>query len=607
MGHEHLALAAEFPAATGEQWGALVAKLLSKDGAPLDAAAAIAKLRTTTDDGITIEPLYVDHAPPAVPVAVRGGTPWEVRQVVPGNADPGLAEAELEKGATAIAVALHDHHRCDTDALDHLLSGVLLDLAPVHLQAGRRWQEAGRSLLDLLDRRGITSVDAAGSLGADPLGELLASGAADDLDAQLSALGEWATELAATRPHLRLLAVRGTVLHEAGGSDAQELGGAIAMGVAYLRLLVGRGVAPATAFATIELQLAATADQFSTIAKFRAARRLWARVAEVIGDSADAASTPVHAVTSEAMMTGYDPFTNSLRTTVACFAAGVGGADSVTVLPFDHLVQRPNPELGRRLARNTQSILALESNLARVGDPAAGSWYVETLTDQLAAAAWEWFQEIEAAGGFRTAVERGLVAQRLDDTWQRRARDLDTRRRPITGVSEFPDIGETPPMFRDDPPAAGLARHHLAERFEALRRRVDAHAASSSRPSVFLAMIGPPAASTARAGFAKNFFEVAGITTTAGPDTTDAAAIAAAFTASAAPVACICSSDAVYADHAEAVATALKGAGAQRTYLAGRPRDLADRLTAAGVDGLVYAGCDARATLAELIDSLGIA
>jgi methylmalonyl-CoA mutase len=302
------------------------------------------------------------------------------------------------------------------------------------------------------------------------------------------------------------------------------------------------------------------------------------------------------------MMTAYDPWVNALRSTIACFAAGIAGADAVTVLPHDHLRGDAATELGRRIARNTQSVLLMESHLAEVIDPAGGSWFVERYTDQLAEAAWAWLQEIEAAGGFEAAGD--LIARRLADTRTARQLDIDTRRAPLTGLSEFPNIDEPVP-----PPVAGgsddgpLAPHRWSEDLEALRRRVDGQ---PTRPAVFLATIGPAAVFTPRVTFAKNFFEVAGLATVNGPVTDDPAEIADAFTASGTTVACLCSSDPVYGEQGVAVAAALREAGATAVYVAGRPKAVLDQLAAAGADRTIQVGADVRATLTELLGLLEV-
>jgi methylmalonyl-CoA mutase len=326
------------------------------------------------------------------------------------------------------------------------------------------------------------------------------------------------------------------------------------------------------------------------------------------------------------MMTRYDPSVNTLRGTVACFAAGVAGADAVTVLPFDEFVGEAVSERGRRLARNTQSVLAMESHLASVVDPAGGSWYVERRTDEVAAAAWATFQEVERTGGFRAAVVAGVVDEALATTRAARQGDLDHRRRPITGVSEFPNIAEPPaPSWPNRPTAArgadGLAegvsgvhcgklpRWRWAEGFESLRQRVDAATGTGERPIVMLATLGRPAAFTARAMFAQNFFAVAGVGTRSGPISDNVVEVANAFTealGAGAGAVCICSSDAVYAEQGAALAKALTAAGASRVYLVGPPGDQLGELREAGVTHTIAAGDDARAALTDLVDHLGI-
>lgn len=282
---------------------------------------------------------------------------------------------------------------------------------------------------------------------------------------------------------------------------------------------------------------------------------------------------------------------------------GVGGADSVTVLPFDHALGLPDA-FARRIARNTSTILMEESHLARVIDPAGGSWYVERLTDELAAAAWSFFQEVERAGGQAAALRSGMVEERLAGTWAARSKDLARRKEPVTGVSEFPTLTERP-VEREPHPApstGGLPKVRRDEAFEALRARSDRHlAATGSRPKVFLAALGPASVHTARASFAANLFAAGGIEPVHEPVSVDATTAAGAFTAGGATIACLCSSDALYAEQADAVAGALASAGALQVLLAGRPGDYT------GVDGHVFAGCDVVAVLSSVLDCMGVA
>ncbi|MFF3742635.1 methylmalonyl-CoA mutase small subunit [Streptomyces kronopolitis] len=620
-----LPLAAAFPDADREQWQRLVEGVLRKSGVTeASGAAAEDALATGLQDGIRIRPLYTaeDGAAvpghPGFPPFVRAGRPegttvagWDVRQqhvhTDPRRANESIL-ADLENGVTSVWLTVGDGG-VPVSGLEQALQGVYLDLAAVVLDAGADFAPAAEELLRLYTASGAALGEASGALGADPLGLLARTGDGAKLRLQLESAARLAGRCAAEAPGLRALAVDALPYHEAGGSAAEELGTSLATGVAYLRQLTAAGLGIDDACRQLEFRYAATADQFLTIAKLRAARRLWARVAEVCGASPDAAAQRQHAVTSTVMMTRRDPWVNMLRTTVAGLSAGVGGAEAVTVLPFDAALGLPDA-FARRIARNTQSVLLEESHLSKVIDPAGGSWYVESLTDELARAAWAWFQEIEGAGGQAEALRSGIIAGRLADTWQRRTDDLARRREPITGVSEFPHLAE-PPVHREPAPApigGGLPRVRRDDAYERLRSRSDAHlAASGARPKVFLAALGPVAAHTARLSFAANLFQAGGIETVNEPAPVDAESVAEAFARSGARIACLCASDAVYGEQAAAVAAALKSAGAVRVLLAGKPGERREEFTAAGVDTFVFAGCDAVEVLSSALDVMEVA
>ncbi|WP_329390678.1 methylmalonyl-CoA mutase family protein [Streptomyces sp. NBC_01716] len=617
-----LSLAAEFPEPTHEQWQGLVEGVLRKTGRNVSGTDAEDALSTTIEDGLTTRPLYTaaddpgDGGLPGFAPFTRGGTPggavpsgWDVRQRHARTDAARTNEAVLEdlaNGTTSLWLAVGETG-VPVSALGDALDGVYLDLAPVALDAGDEFPGAAAELLRLYDERDVPRDEARGTLGADPLGRLARTG--DETPGLQDAAAELARLCHREYPGLRALVVDALPYHEAGGSAAQELGCSLAAGVAALRDLDAAGLSFEAACGQLEFRYAATADQFLTIAKLRAARRLWARVAEVGGAGPAGAAQRQHAVTSSVMMTRRDPWVNMLRTTVASLAAGVGGADAVTVLPFDHALGLPD-SFARRIARNTSTILIEESHLGRVIDPAGGSWYVERLTDDLAHAAWAWFQEIERAGGQRAALREGLVAERLATTWAARSEKLARRREPVTGVSEFPQLAEVP-VVRDTPPpapAGGLPTVHRDDAFEALRARSDAHlAATGARPRVLLAALGPAAAHTARVTFASNLFQSGGIEPVHDPVTVDATTAADALTAAGATIACLCSSDPLYAEQAEETAEALKSAGATRVYLAGRPGEQRETFTRAGVDEFVAAGDDAVAVLSAALDHLGVA
>ncbi|MBL7524229.1 methylmalonyl-CoA mutase subunit beta [Frankia sp. CNm7] len=614
-----LELAALFPQASREAWQKLVLAVLRKSGAAgeqADPADVEALLATATYDGFAIRPLYtaadgapVDSGVPGHAPFVRGRRAagavggWDVRAQHTHPDAKTTAEAalaDLEGGATSLWLRLAPAGGIAVETLPDVLRDVYLDLAPVVLDTGGdavTTTAASDVLLALAAARGVAPSELVGTLGADPLGFVARTGAAGDtVTAHLDEAARLAERVAASYPGVRTFVVDATPYNDAGGSDAEELGASLATGVAYLRALTGSGFDVAGALGQLEFRYAATANQFSTIAKLRAARLLWARVAEVCGAAEPDRAQRQHAVTSAAMMTRRDPYVNLLRTTIAAFATGVGGADAITVLPFDARLGLPD-DTSRRLARNIQALLQDESSLTRVIDPAGGSWYVEALTAELAEAAWAFFTEIERAGGMAAALASGLVGERVDATWARRREDLALRRAPLTGVSEFPNVAETLPA-RAPAPAPGLTGglpvRHYDEDYEDLRARSDAHlAATGARPVAFLATIGSLATFTPRATFAANLFQAGGFDTpNAGPGD-DPAAIAAAFAASGAKVACLCSSDKVYAAGAAPVAAALRAAGATHVWLAGKPGERADSDAAAGVEGYVFTGCDA--------------
>ncbi|WP_330337320.1 methylmalonyl-CoA mutase family protein [Streptomyces sp. NBC_00557] len=590
-----LSLAAEFPDATHEQWQRLVEGVLRKSGKEVSGAAVEDALSTTLEDGLRTRPLYTarDAAPdpglPGFAPYVRGSRPegntaggWDVRQRHTALAE-GAVLNDLENGGTSLWLVLGEGG-IPVGRLGEALEGVYLDLAPVVLDAGRDTEAAAEALLGLYADKGVAAGAVRGNLGGDPLGYEARTGAALDF-APYAAL---AARCADDHPGLRALTVDALPYHEAGGSAAQELGASLATGVAYLRRLTEAGLSVEQAAGQLEFRYAATADQFLTIAKLRAARRLWARVAEVCG--APGAQVQ-HVVTSPVMMARRDPWVNMLRTTVATLAAGVGGADAVTVLPFDHALGLPDA-FSRRIARNTSTILIEESHLARVIDPAGGSWYVERLTDELAHAAWEFFRTIERDGGQAAVLRSGRLRTDLATTWAERSKRLAKRREPITGVSEFPLLAEKP-VEREpapQPPSGGLPRVRRDEAFEELRARSDAHlAATGARPRIFLATLGSAAEYTARATFAANLFQAGGIE----PVTEGS------FEDSGATEAVLCSSDALYAEQAEQAAKSLRASGARHVFLAGRGEY-------AGIDSCVFAGCDAVDVLSATLDRMGV-
>ncbi|MCI4676060.1 methylmalonyl-CoA mutase small subunit [Mycolicibacterium litorale] len=601
------------------RWRAAVAGVLAKSSRrdPAELGEEPERLLDSpTYEGFPIRPLYtaLDALPePPLPGTwpfIRGGDAhrdviagWKVAEAFPspdctgavadGNAvvlgalADGVSALVLRVGATGVAPA----------DLDRLLEGVYLDLAPVLVDAGADFGAAATAILALVagaedSARASMSID----LGADPLTAPLSgrdAPAVDEVVALASSL--------AGKPGVRAVTVDGAAFHNRGANAAWELAGALGAAVSYVRLLVEAGLGAAGALRQISFRLVADDDQFMAIAKFRAARQLWARVADVLGEP-DSGTTTLHAVTSVPMMTQRDPWVNMLRTTLAAFGAGVGGADTVQVLPFDVAIPGGFPGISagfsRRIARNTQLLLLEESHIGRVLDPAGGSWYVEDLTESLAAQAWSQFQAIEADGGFLEA--RDHVAEQIEQVRARRADDIAHRRTAITGVNEFPNLAE-PPLAAA--PSDTVARY--AAGFEALRDRSDAHLErTGARPAVLLLPLGPLAEHNIRATFAANLLASGGIEAV-NPGTVDAGAVADAVRAAGSSVAVICGTDARYGTDAAGIVEAARAAGVEQVLLAGPERAVADVPADARPDGYLTAKIDAVEALSSLLTRLG--
>ncbi|WP_280251460.1 methylmalonyl-CoA mutase family protein [Nocardia abscessus] len=573
-------------------------------------------LDETTYDGLTVAPLYTrrDELPeqplPGTFPFVRGRDAtrdvhrgWFVSaQVVQRDAAAANREilAGLENGISAIWLGAGERGVPVAD-LPSALNGLLFELAPLTLDAGSDVAGAAAQAFSVLDGYAAPDREVIRiALGAAPLTSRFAGLADIGLTEAVALAGQ-----AARRPEtVRAITVDGTVFHDAGASDAQELGAAVAAGLTYLRSLT-ESLDIADALGQLEFRLAATDDQFATIAKFRAARQLWARVAHVCG-APDFGGAPQHAVTSAAMMSRRDPWVNMLRTTLAAFGAGIGGADTVTVLPFDSAL--PPGELGvsksfaDRMARNTQLLLLEESHLGHVLDPGAGSWYVEDLTAALAAKAWEFLQEIEAAGGYLAALESGLLAERIAATKAARDTDVAHRKTAVTGVNEFPNLAEQP-LSEAARQAGRVARYGAA--FEQLRDRSDAYLAEhGARPKALLVPLGSVAEHNVRVTFIANLLASGGIESiNPGPLAVDA--IAAAATGAGAPIAVLCGSDARYGTEAGAAVERLRAAGVSTVLLAGAAKAVADLDDAQRPDGFLAARIDAVAALSGLLEKVG--
>jgi len=547
---------------TREEWEKGAAGVLRKSGriAEGDPDSIVwAKLTRTTLDGIGVTPLGVPGGEASAVRPSRAGG-WDIRSLV---ADPDAKRAneaalvDLDGGVTSLWLSADE-----TTDIAATLDQVLLDLAPVVLDAPTAPLQAARGLLAVIAAKYVDPHPAT-NLGADPIGAAFRglreeSGWQDDL----VAVAKLAQELGVLG-----VVVDATAAHDRGASDAQELGYGLYVATRYLRALTAAGLSVVEAARLIEFRFAATDEQFPTIAKLRAARRLWSRVLELSG--ADGVPMRLHAATSRPMLSKYDPYVNMLRGTVAAFAAGVGGADAVTVLPFDSANGRPEG-FGRRIARNVSHLLIDESHVAAVADPAGGAYAVEQLTADEAAAGWAQFQLLEAVGlaAFQTRVEE-VVAKR--------EAEIARRKRPLTGVSEFPNLAEELPARASDPLNDRVRRYGAS--YEGLR---------DTPPSghVFLATMGTIAQHTARATFASNLFAAGGVAVDVAGATASAEDLVAAYAGQ--RVVCLAGTDAAYADGGQAAAEALRAAGARYVIVAGKGTDYTDDNCAMGIDALAF-------------------
>ncbi len=617
---DELPLATEFPPTSQAEWRKLV-------DAALKGASFENRLVTQTYDGLRVEPLYPRSAG-ANPIAGRiPGAAWTLMQRV-DHPDPAAANKQalqdLENGATGLTIVMAgsvsaNGYGLDASAatIEHVFKDVELDAGiTIDFNLSPPTRTAVQHFAALVKSRKISPASVELRASINPIGGFAASGVSPRHWSELSrSFSAMVSDLAGQGFRGPFAVADGRIIHNAGGSEAQELAFAIASAVEYLRAFEASGVSLDAVCGMIYFRMSADADEFLNLAKFRALRKLWARVETACG--LNPKPTYVAAETAWRMMTKRDPYVNILRTTIAVTAAGLGGADSITVLPHTAALGLPDA-FARRVARNTQLILLEESNLAKVSDPGAGSGAIEDLTTNLCGAAWTQFQEIEAVGGAWAALERRLIQRRVAAVRAEHEKAIARRKDALTGTSEYPNLNEKAAAVLDVAPVVlpkenslavttePLPRIRLGEPFEALRAASDrVLAKTGARPQVFLANLGKLADFTARAMFAMNFYEAGGIAAVSNDGFNDQAAMVAAFKASGAKLACLCSSDAVYAELAAEAAKALTAAGAT-AHLAGRPGDREAEFAQAGVKSFVFIGCDVVSTLQAAHDILGV-
>ena len=668
MADEIISLSNGFSEPDEAQWLALVDKALK--GAPAE------KLNSRTSDGLEVKALYRSpDAPtsddpagyPGLEPFIRGAQPlpdaylpWDIRQIV-SHADIATANSDILKdltnGVTSIELRIDESGGrgvCirNADDIVKVLDGVMLDLAPVGLDVTGESSggdiAAAAMLMAAIDKRGDDPAKLKIAFNIDPIGSLvrkgyLAESFSDSLNAALLVVEEATSKM----PDSTVIRIDSRPVHEAGGSEAQELGLMSASVVAYLKAGLALGIDGGALARSFLFTFSVGANAFQEVAKLKAARRIWARIL----DAFDIDSTPMkmQAVSARRMLTARDPWTNMLRNASACFAAGVGGADIVTIRPFTDALGLPS-SLGRRVARNTQIIAQEESFLGKVMDPTGGAWSVADLSDKMAQAGWKSFQTIETEGGIENALSSGSFQWSVGEVRVERTKAIARRKVMITGVSDFPNLDETPaPVVKVDlktilasaATPIGLAPEshnwsdllkaaskgatleelrmdgdaievnplwpmRLSKPFDRLRQHANKQEAKTGiKPTIFLAALGDQASHTPRLTFARNFFAAGGIESVVA--TGSPQELEKAMEDSGCILACICGSDANYESEATDTARALGAAGVARLYLAGKPGDHETLWREAGVDEFIHIGVNAINSLEIALSEIGLA
>ena len=653
-----LRIGEHFPRPLFEDWEDLARRSLG--------SRTLESLRRTTHEGLDIAPLYAAEDLPLDRITIE--TPprdtWETCFPVDLR-EPEIAISQaiegLSRGGTSLWAKVDRRKgtwgRLNVGAITRLLE--VAGGVPVYLD-GRGATPALAALVAAAEER--IGSDAGGLRGAfdhDPLGTLAADGALPwNLKTAFTLMADMVRWTENHAPQVRAIAVSTLPHAKAGATAVYELALAVATGVEYLRRLDAAGIAPEVVFRRMRFILPVGRDFFMEVAKLRAVRWLWARVGEVCSVPRDARAVPVQAITSTRCLTVRDPWVNMLRGTVESFAAVVGGADVVTVLPFDSAIGQSDKQ-ARHLALNTQTILREESGLDQVDDPAAGSYFVERLTHDLAGAAWERFQHIEAAGGMASHLLSGAVARELGDASSRKRHMVSTRRDLVTGVSSYPNldeerlerkrVGRDDRRLPDDEDTAvhrpanadtltfttavvaageGVSARELvamiasndqpesitaaaagreARPFEEMRDASDDHLRRvGSRPRVFLAALGPQSEHRATTAFVADLLATGGIKAVHGPRVEGPEDTVAAFAAGGSRTAVIIVAPETAVEVVPPVARALKEWGARTVLVAAHPGVHQSTWRNAGVDGYIHPGCDAVALLSDILEVEGV-
>ncbi len=666
----------EFAPATYAEWRE--AAIAALKGADFDK-----KLFTKLVEGITLNPIYnrgdvsVD-IPPAGQFPYRRGTkalgyaeqPLIVAQSIPAKTPEDFNRRvlhDLDRGLTAVNIQLNC--RCGLrlgkqEAWDKALAGIVLDCVPVYITPGSCGLAALGMFLNTYVKGGYDLAKLSGGVLYDPLAKALSKGSlcgGKGLCAyydQMATMTKWAVKNA---PEFQTIGISGLPYADAGASAIEEVSAMLATAVAYLRAMEERGLSIDDTVKHMRFTVGIGSNLFLEIAKIRALRELWATIVKSCGGSEEAAKIKLHARTSFWSLSKVDPWVNMLRGTAQAFSAIMGGVDSLDVLPFDTAVRTPD-EFSRRIARNTQLILSGECNLDKVVDPAGGSWYIESLTNEVSHKIWDLFRDIEKEGGIAKALKSSWLQNKVNATAAKRYELADQRRQSIVGINQYVNLDEKKLEVTEEPTCCkghscknaeptlpevvfcvdsvrkaaeagnpsclinkalcqqaeckcgepfeieALPQRRLSERFESLLAKADAWVAEKGgRPMVFFANMGPLRQHKARADFSRDFLRAGGLDVIypAGFPTPEEAAKAAAESGT--DVCVICSTDDTYPELVPAFCKALKELKPEMMIaLAGYPADYVESFKAAGVDIFIHVKANCYNTLEAIQNKIGL-
>jgi len=608
-----------FPPVTTTEWEEQIR-------ADLKGADYEKRLVWKTDDGLSVRPYYRAedlegiaflNTLPGQPPFVRGtngtGNKWEIRQEIRVD-DKGLANRlameAVERGADAIGFRAKEI--ATMEDLSDLIRYIELEKTAVHFSAAREYPYVAELFIRIMKLRGANPALAKGSLAFDPFSYYLLNGDFyNSLSDNLSEAKYLIATLGRELPAFRMIHVSANLFHNAGAGVVQELGYALASGNEYLSRLTGEGLSVDEVAPNIHFTFALGSDYFMEIAKLRAARLLWSAIVDAyMPEKSRSAAMYIHGTTSLWNKTLYDPYVNMLRTTTETMSGALGGCNSISVNPFDQVYRQPDT-FSMRMARNTQIILKEESYLDRVADPAAGSYYIEKLTDSIASAAWDLFRKVEREGGFLEAVRTGALRADIEATAAVKSGKIAKRSTFLLGTNQYPNGQEQMlDQIRIDAIRRypGLTLYRGAETWENLRLATERYVKSGhQRPGVFLFNIGNVTMRKARAGFASNFFGCAGYSITDNDGFSTVTEGVEAALASGARIVVICSSDEEYATLGTEITQMLKSAGdPPLVVVAGNPTEAVDQLTEAGVDEFIHLRTNALAALRNFHARLGV-